>query len=88
MKNIVLTVVVLMCIVFVSWGVFELWENRDGSCVMARHTNELVFGDIQRVPAMYRLYYLGTYEHSGRKCLYPVRVTKAEYERQMYKVKR
>lgn len=84
-KNYIVVILGLICFIFFSWGAFELWDYRDGPCVIVRPIKELVFGDIRFSYEAYTLYYPGIYEHSGRSCLCPVRVTEAEYERQMYK---
>ncbi len=69
------------------------WDNRDGSCILTQSRGEIVQGLIHSVDKdlwgngriAYTLYYPGTYERSGEKCLFGIDVTELEYSRRMYK---
>lgn len=85
MKNYIIALIVATCVTLVGWGAFELWDHRNGMCVI--ETSSVVVFCSRNVLGEPFLYYSGIYLNSGEKCLYTVRVTEAEYERQMYKLR-
>lgn len=86
--------IVLLCslllFMFVPLGVHIYNQHQNGPCIIITTSGEAEGGLIQHyfTGISYDLSYKGTYQRSGKECLTWVGVTKEEYERQMYGVKR
>jgi len=95
-RFIIAAFVFILFVTIVS-SIQHAYDNRDGPCIRTSLSSAPEYGKTRRrlkssFPTYrylskrymrYTLYYHGNYENSGKKCMYPVRVTKKEYEHQM-----